>query len=87
MPRTPRQQKDTRHRPINSPRYGLRRHEYRRTADIVLRYKGEEQDIILVPFMYSKSEDRYLIKISERSTVREGDGNQALWRWIDIPEW
>ena len=55
-------------RPLNAPKYGLRKHEYRRTAEMTLRYKGEEQDIILVPFMYSKSEGRYLIKISDKDS-------------------
>jgi len=90
MPRRGRRDDATRtsFRPLNAPKYGLRKHEYRRTAELTLRYKGEEQDTILVPFMYSKSEQKYLIKISEKpEAMNNGDGNSALWRWIDILDW
>lgn len=56
---------------------------YRRLAESVLRWKGDQQDIILVPFMWSPHEDRYCIKIQD---PKKHD-DVAMWRRINIEEW
>ena len=85
MPRTQLTKAErTSFRPKNSPRYGLRRDQYRRQAEDVLRWKGEMQDMILVPFMYSPEEDRYCIKIADSKFSGQ---DAPIWRRIKFDEW
>ena len=76
------------YKPNNTPRFGMNTREWRRYAEQYRRHSRSAQgDVILVPFMYCKHRDVYMIKIAETPSDPQDTAHKAMWRHIDIVPW